>query len=156
MWNQGEKPAPRQLHKRLQPLSHSVKTLLLGIHLILPLSLKPSSTPEELPGVMAWKLSIFLLKQCSSCFVPRKDGTVQRVPQAFKYGCHVNLHKSKKIKNFKIGDAHTRPITVYSIFWRANTSAWMHTPASQQHAQSLLQEIAGVYCLRCSKGSWFL
>ena len=67
------------------------------------------------------------------------------VPRAFEYGRQVNLHKPSKIKNFQLDAAHTRPITVYSIFWRAYASAWMRTPAFQHFAQSLPEEIAGVY-----------
>ena len=67
------------------------------------------------------------------------------VPRAFECGRQVNLHKPSKIKNFQLDAAHTRPITVYSIFWRAYASAWMRTPAFQHFAQSLPEEIVGVY-----------
>ena len=67
------------------------------------------------------------------------------VPKVFEFGRQVNLRKANKIKQFCIDAARARPITVYSIAWRAYATAWMRTPAFQQFAERLPKEIAGVY-----------
>ena len=70
---------------------------------------------------------------------------VAAVPASFEYGRQVNLHKSNKIRNFQIEAAHTRPITVFSIFKRAYATAWMQTEDFKKYATTLPAEISGVF-----------
>ena len=70
---------------------------------------------------------------------------VAAVPHVFSFGRQINLAKPNKVRQGIIDAADMRPITVFSIFWRAYATAWTKTPEFQQFAQQLPQEVAGLH-----------
>eukprot|EP00438_Fugacium_kawagutii_P016756 Skav230337 [mRNA] locus=scaffold920:102804:109101:- [translate_table: standard] len=69
----------------------------------------------------------------------------KQVPAVFSYSRQANLPKTQKIEQGCFKASHTRPITVFSIFYRAWASAWTRTEQFKAFAEALPAEIAGVY-----------
>eukprot|EP00438_Fugacium_kawagutii_P009490 Skav200300 [mRNA] locus=scaffold4329:63051:67384:+ [translate_table: standard] len=69
----------------------------------------------------------------------------KQVPAVFSYSRQANLPKTQKIEQGCLKASHTRPITVFSIFYRAWASAWTRTEQFKAFAEALPAEIAGVY-----------
>ena len=90
------------------------------------------------PGICLSKPSDILYELCG------RWHQVQQVPATLVYSRQADLPKQHKVQNGHLKACHTRPIAVYSIFYRSWASAWTRTPQFQSFAERLPKEISGV------------
>ena len=112
----------------------------------LPMHFWTLEVQRDVTTGLRMKRNICPFLQSNTCTPWRYDGfKLQLFRRFFLLEGKSTSPNQKKINQGIIDAADMRPITVFSIFWRAYATAWTKTPEFQQFAQRLPQEVAGLH-----------